>query len=67
MFTGVDAETRIGMGYNGDEGRCLFKMVTRRNTRKHQKLSVSNREENLNKGVVNNSAQYKGSREMFGN
>lgn len=52
MFTGVDAETRIGMGYNGEEGRCLFKMVTRRNIRKHQKLSVSNREENLNKGVV---------------
>lgn len=44
MFTGVDGETKIGMGYNGDEGRCLFKMVTRRNIRKHQKLSVSNRE-----------------------
>lgn len=28
MFTGVDAETRIGMGYNGDEGRCLLYQET---------------------------------------
>lgn len=41
-------------------------MVTGRPVKRNQKLSISNREKNLNE-EVNNSAQYKGSSEVFGN